>query len=1382
MSSEHSFENTVIRLPTVPEPLSVTLQSTKGGRIEVTGFGTETGEVYRTVVRPEQPPEILGDEPLQRDLAKGRLTRHSLHVQHESAKGYWYRYNDSDTVLIFVHGIFSDNASCWLARGASEADDVYWPDLIRVDQRFGDPSIYLAGYYTHYDSGQFEIYQAARHVFESLTRVDIQGRPGPFEKKRLIFVCHSTGGIVTRSMLLTEIEAFQKKSVGLLLIASPSSGSVWANIASFAADYYNNEMARQLAVGNGFLDHIHNEFMNLVDRKRLPKMYGREAVETKMVLRDKLPKLVRMFIPNRLAVVKTKSAGKYFGVPKALPDTDHFGTVKPTSLSHVSHAYLHTFFEQFAKFCNEQNSDTKLKTSEAQQDGQQPSVSARPDDSEIRSIIPRRQDMAIVQPPNFAEIERDFIGRQVPLADIASAVSGLLNAFSASGDSETQRQQLIWVHGWGGMGKSWLLRKAHSEALKADARLKVIVVDWDDPASGGLIGSTAICARDLFDVLATRLTQLVQGEAADIYSQGSARVQKAAPDHVRLRETFENLLQLFMRGEHFDSTLVHALRATPGLWTEDIATLRSNVQLHIRERSNMVGLFVLWCKQSHYGARTDDIDAASTPDQVLAASLVQAFTVASRKNPLILILDSLERLSLTPELEHWIRRIVVGISRSRGSVLTLVGCRNPPDRNLALGSKSGWRAEIPRHAVREIPFGASAQFTVEEIEGAIRRKDGPATIDSNTAEQIHQMTRGIPLAFGTIMDLLKRRLVQPTEVLDRYDDELPIENEEMLMEVVSAVAHRFLSYLERDGNSPEDFRDIVAIALLPSAAPDILAQLWGRDRVVPRLRELDSMYALFSQRDLHPEVRQAIVADWRNGNLPGPFREVVTRLGCIVRELLRDQADFNGERFAALVRTRASLASWQFDAEAAGEFARAFSIAMMVTRSPSLITLGATYIRALETGRWQELEPDHLHNLVERRGNGGMVANWLATQIGKDWTPLERACAMLIQAMYCERDSSPLEIVNRIEAAFEYLEGIPIDLGRVRHRYIEQARLVGQSDPDTAERACGWIEKLKLVDRDAWDHDFYWVLHNARRYTEAEQYCRNVILRDPDQIAAYCFLGHILCAHLDQSAQAEQVYREGLERDSNDATLHYFLAQTLVRLKRDADALSEYSLALKSVSMSSDRGRVLAALIGVEARVAPNSESFRPHLDEMVRRKNVLEVDELNSLAWSLYMSSANLDLASELASSGWQRKPDDLHILHTLAAIKCRLNADDGTELASQWLNKVDDAYVPTRWLEFGPLFLDVLKNSRGVELAKKIASGLAPIRLAIRRALFAVEGAPEGSLEPETPLVAELISQFSTNTLRKLSDPLKSAASEQDEATRGRSSNPENARPPAQ
>jgi hypothetical protein len=58
---------------------------------------------------------------------------------------FWYVQNESDKVIVFIHGIFSESKGCWLYEDSSSPARVFWPDLILNDVRFNMPSIYLAG-------------------------------------------------------------------------------------------------------------------------------------------------------------------------------------------------------------------------------------------------------------------------------------------------------------------------------------------------------------------------------------------------------------------------------------------------------------------------------------------------------------------------------------------------------------------------------------------------------------------------------------------------------------------------------------------------------------------------------------------------------------------------------------------------------------------------------------------------------------------------------------------------------------------------------------------------------------------------------------------------------------------------------------------------------------------------------------------------------------------------------------------------------------------------------------------------------------------------------------------------------------------------------------
>ena len=162
----------------------------------------------------------------------------------------WYRFTNSDTVFVFVHGLLSDSRGAWLHEVKKDpSKNAYWPKLICDDKNFDDVSVFLAGFYTALDGGPYNVRDAAKEIFTALS-ISIEPADSPvLDKKNILFITHSTGGIVVRHMLTRHIDKFADKNIGLILIASPSIGSRDADRLAFIASLANHEPREEPPVG-----------------------------------------------------------------------------------------------------------------------------------------------------------------------------------------------------------------------------------------------------------------------------------------------------------------------------------------------------------------------------------------------------------------------------------------------------------------------------------------------------------------------------------------------------------------------------------------------------------------------------------------------------------------------------------------------------------------------------------------------------------------------------------------------------------------------------------------------------------------------------------------------------------------------------------------------------------------------------------------------------------------------------------------------------------------------------------------------------------------------------------------------------------------------------
>jgi hypothetical protein len=244
-------------------------------------------------------------------------------------QGDWIRLPQAECSIIFIHGILSSGEACWLNQNGC-----YWPNLLASDPALQGTGIYVYTYQTDLFSGNYRLSDVVDDLKErtKLDRVT--------DCKKLLFVCHSMGGIIVRKFLVERAMEFvtRDSEVGLFLLASPSLGASYADMLSVLARSLGSAQADALRfVRNNFwLNDLDKEFMNLKESRRI-NIVGKELIEDKFVF------LRRLW---RRQVVEPFSGARYFGEPYKVPKSDHFSIAKPSDDKAIQHRLLCGFIRE----------------------------------------------------------------------------------------------------------------------------------------------------------------------------------------------------------------------------------------------------------------------------------------------------------------------------------------------------------------------------------------------------------------------------------------------------------------------------------------------------------------------------------------------------------------------------------------------------------------------------------------------------------------------------------------------------------------------------------------------------------------------------------------------------------------------------------------------------------------------------------------------------------------------------------------------------------------------------------------------------------------------------------------------------------------------------
>ncbi|MGA7327946.1 MAG: hypothetical protein WBX25_26540, partial [Rhodomicrobium sp.] len=271
-----------------------------------------------------------------------------------AGKNVWHCANDSDTVVVFVHGLYSDNVAAWKSLASQDAGSgTYWPNLVLADNNLKQPSVYLAGFYTELGGAKYGMKDAANELYSALSTPS-GPQPSVLSKKNILFVAHSLGGVIVRDVLVHRTDAFAGKRVGLLLVASPSGGSHYAQFLASAAAVAGDQLVKELAIDSPFLQQLHVDFLELLGKQRIPGLVGTELIENRMIDSNMLGGSPAMWVAAKIwgRIVEKESAARYFARQIVIPNSDHFTIARPTGLNDYAHRELVSLFNRMQAVAN----------------------------------------------------------------------------------------------------------------------------------------------------------------------------------------------------------------------------------------------------------------------------------------------------------------------------------------------------------------------------------------------------------------------------------------------------------------------------------------------------------------------------------------------------------------------------------------------------------------------------------------------------------------------------------------------------------------------------------------------------------------------------------------------------------------------------------------------------------------------------------------------------------------------------------------------------------------------------------------------------------------------------------------------------------------------
>ncbi len=227
-------------------------------------------------------------------------------------------------VLVFVHGVTGTPRSTWT--NTNNGHSVYWPDLVKADERFKEYDIFVMSYYSPQLKTGPSIYQLADALYKDLEDNNIYpDQNGQSQYEEVIFICHSMANLLVRTSMITRpLPKNSTQQISLILsIASPSEGS---SLADFADRFSDNPAFKEMVKGET------NSFLQLLNSQWRLSAFDTE-IACAYELRANASLSKRVVEKDSATAVCTRPD------PRGI-DEDHISIVKPGGRDHAIHSWL----------------------------------------------------------------------------------------------------------------------------------------------------------------------------------------------------------------------------------------------------------------------------------------------------------------------------------------------------------------------------------------------------------------------------------------------------------------------------------------------------------------------------------------------------------------------------------------------------------------------------------------------------------------------------------------------------------------------------------------------------------------------------------------------------------------------------------------------------------------------------------------------------------------------------------------------------------------------------------------------------------------------------------------------------------------------------------